>query len=207
MLFEDVGPVTVEDEPRPANFREAARLLARISRTATENLDSCVLPADVYQANYLSQQRLIDDLAYVTNTSDKELEVIPWHIRKLYRDFPTSLVHNDYHIKNLVIQRGRLTPVDWPGAHLGPHLGDLYALLGETANNGVARDEVVEAYVSELGGANIREIKWQIEIGGTCWLIRTLRWLIEVGAPAIPIMRPWLPDLAKDLSTLVRRLG
>jgi len=205
MLFEDVGPVTVEDEPRPANFREAARLLARIRRTATENLDSGVLPADVYQANYLSQQRLIDDLAYVTNTSDKELEVIPWHIRKLYRDFPTSLVHNDYHIKNLVIQRGRLTPVDWPGAHLGPHLGDLYALLGETANNGVARDEVVEAYV--LGGANIREIKWQIEIGGTCWLIRTLRWLIEVGAPAIPIMRPWLPDLAKDLSTLVRRLG
>jgi hypothetical protein len=48
----------------------------------------------------------------------------------------------------------------------------------------------------------MKQLDWQLRIGGLCWLIKTLRWLVYGGTDIIPGSDSWIPDLLKDVEHL-----
>lgn len=63
-----------------------------------------------------------------------------------------SLVHGDFHAKNLVrTPDGRIVVVDWPGAHVHHHLGDLYCLAQEADRGGLGPGRAAELYAAATG--------------------------------------------------------
>jgi len=48
----------------------------------------------------------------------------------------------------------------------------------------------------------LKQLDWQLRIGGLCWVIKTLRWLVYGGTDIIPGSDSWIPDLLKDVEHL-----
>lgn len=98
-------------------------------------------------------------------------------------------------------------PIDWSIAYVSPHLGDLYCLTTEAhAWCNLSREEMISAYL-EGSGLQIDQLRWQLRIGGLCWLIKTLRWLVYGGTAIIPGSEPWIPDLLKDVESLYQEMA
>lgn len=126
-------------------------------------------------------------------------------MKKLYQAIPLTLVHHDYHAKNLLIQGEHILPIDWSIAYLSPHLGDLYCLITEAhAWCNLSKDHILSAYINESRtDLSLEQLNWQLRIGGLCWLIKTLRWLVYGGTDTIPGSEAWIPDLMNDLESLM----
>jgi hypothetical protein len=212
MIMEDAGRYNLEQQPEPDHFLEAARELARLRERASANLvmnipSNIISFYSVSAADFLS---LLNDLLRSDRISDDRAllrlqNTFPNELNKLYQTLPLTLVHHDYHAKNLLIQEQGILPIDWSIAYLSPHLGDLYALITEAiAWSNVSRDDIVSAYLNEVStDLSLEQLNWQIKIGGLCWLIKTLRWLAYGGTDAIPGSDAWIPGLMKDLEDLM----
>ncbi len=127
---------------------------------------------------------------------------------------PYTIVHGDFHTKNLVHDRGSITPVDWGSAYLSPHLGDLYSLICDATDvlDDDAVQELKDLYVqrtTELGGEDQTAIslEWQLLIGGLCFDLRSLCWVVEEGIHSVPVSESWIDDLVSDIDKLSRVLG
>ncbi|WP_167859296.1 phosphotransferase [Paenibacillus cymbidii] len=213
MIMEDAGDKNLEQQPQPAHFLEASRELARLRMRATANLE-WRLPkkvVDTYSVSMESFLELHDDLLKSNplaeaNVLFKLKKVFPHHLDRLYRMVPSSIVHHDYHAKNLLIQDNGIMPIDWSIAYLSPHLGDLYCLITEAyAWSNLSREEMVAAFL-EVTDVPLDHLIWQLRIGGLCWLIKTLRWLVYGGTAIIPGSETWIPDLLKDAENLYQEL-
>jgi hypothetical protein len=68
----------------------------------------------------VESERLRNDATLLRAT-----ECFPGKLERLYQIIPPTLVHHDYHAKNLVIQGERIMPIDWSIAYISPHLGGL----------------------------------------------------------------------------------
>ncbi|AJS58582.1 phosphotransferase [Paenibacillus sp. IHBB 10380] len=212
MIIEDAGKRNLEQQPEPEYFLEASRELARLRVRATANLR--VIPRktiEVYSVSTDEFLQLLDDLL-----KSKKLEknrvllkvkrVLPRHLEKLYQMVPTSLVHHDYHAKNLLIQDNGIMPIDWSIAYLSPHLGDLYCLITEAqAWSNLSREDMISPFL-DVTDFHIDHLNWQVRIGGLCWLIKTLRWLVYGGTEIIPGSEAWIPDLLNDVENLYQEL-
>ncbi|MEJ8304978.1 phosphotransferase [Saccharibacillus sacchari] len=214
MVMEDVGEHNVEQQPHPAHFLEAARELARLRTRASRLLDRKISPETI-DAHYVSAEdflKLLDDLLNSEHLAGNEVlsqlaKKLPDPLEKLYRTVPNSIIHHDYHAKNLVIQENGIAPIDWPNAYLSPHLGDLYCLLGEASfRSQVARTEMLSAFL-EASDLHINDLRRQLPIGGICWLIKTLHWLVHGGTAIIPGSDAWIPDLLNDAKQLYREMS
>ncbi|MCM3627771.1 phosphotransferase [Paenibacillus glycanilyticus] len=213
MVMEDAGDSNLEEQPMPAYFLEAARELARFRLAATANLES--LPKEVINAHTVSSEDflcLLEDLLRSDRLAGsisllRLRELLPPHLAKLEHSVPLSIVHHDYHAKNLLIQHnGGIMPIDWSNGYLSPHLGDLYRLILEAqAFGGLSKEEVIAAY-REDADITIEQLNWQISVGGLCWLIKTLRWLAYGGTEIIPGSDAWVPDLMNDVEILAKEL-
>jgi hypothetical protein len=212
IIMEDAGKRNLEQQPEPEYFLEASRELARLRVRATANFR--MLPRKTIEAYSVSMNRflqLLDDLLK-SDTLEKNRvllkveKVLPRHLVTLYQMVPTSLVHHDYHAKNLLIQENRIMPIDWSTAYLSPHLGDLYCLIRE-ANTfcNLSKEDMLSAYL-EVTNLHINHLNWQVSIGGLCWLIKTLRWLVYGGIDTIPGSEAWIPDLLNDVENLMGSL-
>jgi len=210
MMMEDCGTYNLEQQPQPELFLEAAKGLARLRDTATTNLESLseetlrfyTVPASHFLA-------LLDDLLRSPRLSGNAVLIrlqstLPTELNKLYEAVPLTLVHHDYHAKNLLIQDGRILPIDWSIAYLSPHLGDLYCLMNEAHFlSGISKEDILAAFQEESqAGLTIEQFKWQLRIGGICWLVKTLRWLVYGGTDTIPGSEAWIPGLINDLEGL-----
>jgi len=210
MVMEDCGTFNLEQQPRPELFLEAAKGLARLRDTASANLGSLseeilriyTVPASHFLA-------LLDDLLRSPRLSGNDVLLrlqgtFPTELNKLYETAPLTLVHHDYHAKNLLIQGERILPIDWSIAYLSPHLGDLYSLMHEAHSlSGISKDDIITAFHEESRtGLTFEQLNWQLRIGGICWLIKTLRWLVYGGTDIIPGSEAWIPDLMNDLDSL-----
>ncbi|RAP76132.1 phosphotransferase [Paenibacillus montanisoli] len=211
MIMEDAGELNLEQQPLPVHFLEAARELARLRARATANLEKRVLTKEIVNAYSVSMNdflALLDDLLKSPKLTEasvlrKVKKALPARLERLYQTVPISIVHHDYHAKNLLIQEdGGMMPIDWSIAYLSPHLGDLYCLTTEArALCGLSRDEIMAAYL-EAAELPADQLNWQLRIGGICWLIKTLRWLAYGGTEIIPGSEAWIPDLSKDVEHL-----
>jgi len=207
--MEDAGEHNLEQQPHPAYFLEASRELARLRVRATTNLERTI-PKKIIDAYSVSKDNFLELLNALlesgkfaeNNVLLKLQTVLPRHLERLYRIVPTSIVHHDYHAKNLLIQDKGIMPIDWSIAYLSPHLGDLYSLTTEArAWSNLSREDIISAYL-EITGLQIDHLTWQLQLGGLCWLIKTLRWLVYGGTDLIPGSETWIPDLLKDVEGL-----
>lgn len=214
ILMEDAGMPSLEEQPQPGLFLEAARELARLRMRATADAER-VLSKKVIESYSVSKDRFVtqlDDLLksgilFENSTLRIIRAVFPRHLELLYEQVPISLVHHDYHAKNLLIQGNSMMPIDWSNAYLSPHLGDLYCLVTEAlAWSDLPREDVISAY-HDVTDVPIDKLNWQINIGGLCWIIRTLHWLVNGGTAVIPGSEVWIPDLLQDAEQLYSQLN
>lgn len=213
MIMEDAGKSNLEQQPQPDYFIEASRELARLRVKATANLERMV-PRKIIDAYSVSMDnflQLLDDLLKSTKLAEYRVllnvkRVLPRHLENLYQMVPISLVHHDYHAKNLLIQDDGIMPIDWSIAYLSPHLGDLYCLITEALDmSNVSREDIISSYL-EVTEFPIDHLSWQVRVGGLCWLIKTLRWLVYGGTDIIPESEAWIPDLLNDVENLYQEL-
>lgn len=215
IVMEDAGGRNLEEHPEAACFLEAARELARLRATATRNLANGLADAKDVATHTLSPDHLLtflDDLLrapLLAGNADlaRLRALLPSQLEKLYRTVPPTIVHHDYHAKNLLAYQGGIMPIDWALAYVSPHLGDLYCLIDEALEwSKLTKAEVVSAY---LGASELtcHELEWQLPVGGLCWLIKTLRWLAYGGTDTIPGSEAWIPDLLDDVGLLSRELA
>ncbi|RED59120.1 phosphotransferase [Cohnella phaseoli] len=215
MIMEDAGRDNLEQRPEPDLFLEAARELANLRKVASANLGAN-LPSEIQRAYTVSASdflALLDDLLKSNILSENNVlsrlqNTFPFIIDELYRTTPLTLVHHDYHAKNLIIQGNRILPIDWSIAYLSPHLGDLYCLANEAQTwSKVRKEDLVFAFHNEMDtDTSIESLNRQVAIGGICWLIKTLRWLVYGGTSLIPGSVTWIPDLMNDLENLMKEI-
>lgn len=213
MVMEDGGSNNLEQQPHSNYFLEAARELARIRTIAAVNLELNI-PGDMirlYTVSAADFLALLDDLLRSNHFSDNSVLIrlqttFSLDLHTLYDTLPLTLVHHDYHAKNLLIQGRRILPIDWAIAYLSPHLGDLYCLIKEAhAWSNVSKADMLSAFLNEAGtDLSIEQLNWQVRIGGLCWLVKTLRWLVYGGTDTIPGSDAWIPALMNDVEELVK---
>ncbi|WP_308639383.1 phosphotransferase [Paenibacillus silvisoli] len=215
MVMEDAGEHNLEQRPLPQHFLEAAKVLARLRTSAAANLEAS-LPKKVIDAYSMTANgflALLEDLLKSpklagSSTLANMMKILPPHLERLYQAVPVTIVHSDYHAKNLLVQAdGGVVPIDWSITYLSPHLGDLYSLTTEAqAWCGLSRDAIVAAY-REVSHVSAEQVNWQLLVGGLCWLIRSLRWLAYGGTEIIPGSDAWIPDLMNDAAGLCEELA
>ncbi|MCY7487229.1 phosphotransferase [Paenibacillus alvei] len=215
MIMEDAGKYNLEQQPCPELFLEAARQLARIRDTATMNIEKNMPISHIHQytetafdflthaKDLLRSPRLADHSAL-----SKLHDIFPQQLERLYHTQPLTLVHHDYHAKNLLIQGTQIMPIDWSISYLSPHLGDLHCLIDEAREySHVPREEMLSAFHSAMEqDCSMEQLKWQVNIGGLCWLVKTLKWLVYGGTDTIPGSDEWVPDLMDELELLVSKI-
>jgi hypothetical protein len=214
MIMEDAGPYNLEDKPNAHHFLEAARELARLRQTASIHLKKSDVPRELIDTYLISDQEflsLLDDLIRMKDNSifRRTKILLPKHLERVYKEVPLTLVHHDFHAKNLIVQDHRILPIDWSIAYLSPHLGDLFCLIHDAHYwSGLEQDEVILAFQQEIGSnqLNIEDLKWQLNIGSLCWLIKSFRWLVYGGTETIPESVNWIPDLMTDMSKILESL-
>lgn len=213
MIMEDAGEKNLEQQPHPAYFLEASRELARLRERSTANLERMV-PKKVIENYSVSADNFLGLLNHLLESKKlanndillKLKKVLPHHLERLYQMIPASIVHHDYHAKNLLIQGNGIMVIDWSTAYISPHLGDLYCLITEAhAWSNLSSEEMLSAYL-EVTEFQIDHLRWQVQIGGLCWLIKTLHWLVYGGTDIIPGSESWIPDLLKDVEKLYREI-
>lgn len=214
IVMEDAGERNLEQQPLSHYFLEAARELASIRTTASANLKW--IPDDIIHLYTVSAAQFLaflDDLLrselFSGNSALMRLQsMLPHEMNKLYETVPLTLVHHDYHAKNLLIQGNGIMPVDWANAYLSPHLGDLYCLIKEARiGSNVAKEDVISAFLDGEGAdMSIEQLNWQVRLGGICWFIKTIRWLVYRGTETIPGSDAWIPDMLKELESMVEGL-
>ncbi|MCY9763756.1 aminoglycoside phosphotransferase family protein [Paenibacillus alvei] len=215
MIMEDAGKYNLEQQPCPELFLEAARQLARIRDTATMNIEKNMPISHIHQytetavdfltyaKDLLRSPRLADHSAL-----SKLHDIFPQQLERLYHTQPLTLVHHDYHAKNLLIQGTQIMPIDWSISYLSPHLGDLHCLIDEAREySHVPREEMLSAFHSAMEqDCSMEQLKWQVNIGGLCWLVKTLKWLVYGGTDTIPGSDEWVPDLMDEVELLVNKI-
>jgi aminoglycoside/choline kinase family phosphotransferase len=217
LIMKDLKGMTLEQNSQHQDFVEAAKTLAKTRNQARLGIVEGKLTRKTYDENYISKENLIDDLKYISHQSEyietgqdvfikNALNMLPFQLDQLYRDFPITLTHNDYHSKNLIKSNGKIAVIDWASAYLSPHLGDLYCLINSAKDENITSTDLIDAYCKEIDVNGSYNIEWQIKIGGVCWIIHELRHLIDYGVKAIPVAREWIPEMIVNLHMLLEDL-
>jgi streptomycin 6-kinase len=217
LVLEDVGRETLEQRPTAEGYREAVRTLARMRATAARGLArdpslGAVLrrsPADFADLALRARtglDALRPDLAGALDAPARRLSE-----RLAAVDGPPTVVHGDFHAKNLVHgDGGRITPVDWPGAYVHAHLGDLYCLLREARKHGLGERvgaATLPAVFAEAAGVDPAAVPGQLVTGGLCWTLIALRWVVEEGVRAVPEAGGWIDELVAEARALAEDGG
>lgn len=214
LVLEDVGYGTLEQQPGAAGFHAAISALAGMRVTAARRLSadpSIAAGLRTADADLVETARRADaglaairpDLAGCLEHPTQAL------VHRLARstDEAETLVHGDFHAKNLLqAPDGRIVVIDWPGAYVHHHLGDLYCLAREAdggpgPGSGLGR---AAGLFAEKTGADPGAVADRMVTGGLCWTLLALRWLAEEGVRAVPESRDWIDELVTDCQRLAR---
>jgi len=193
MVLEDVGRVTLEQEPSAEGFLAAAGLLAEIRGHAVSG-PSGFPPERV--------KELADRIGRISFDVGPLTEALA----ALHRDASLAVVHGDFVPKNLVTDGTRWTAVDWPLVYLAPYLSDLYTLIRDAVSLGHDRGPIVAHYV-EAAGADPFLVDRQLLTGGACFCLLALDFVIAEGLRTIPDSESWIDPLLAELEGLVEQLS
>lgn len=213
LILEDVGPDTLEQRPTAEGYQEAVRTLARMRAVAARRMaqDPAIGMglrwttddfADTARRAATALAALRPDL---TGAVDAPAKVLVERLDRLSGQ-PDTIVHGDFQGKNLIHgPRGSVIPVDWPGAYVHPHLGDLYLLIREARNHEhvlkVDADDLIGVF-ARTAGADPASVFDQMMLGGLCWTLLALRWVVQEGIGVVPESADWVDGLAADLRSL-----
>ncbi|GAB3810810.1 hypothetical protein GCM10028799_04440 [Kribbella italica] len=195
LVMEDVGRVTLEQEPSLDGFLAAVELLAEIRSV------------EVAGESEFDADRLVELAAGISHASlaeRAETRLRP-AVDELHRLVRPAVVHGDYVGKNLVTDGRRWTPVDWPLTYLAPQLPDLYTIAREAVALGHDRDLLVRRYC-EAAEADRALVEQQTLIGGCGFTLRALAWVIEEGVHTVPSSKDWIDPLLEELDGLLDQL-
>jgi hypothetical protein len=193
LVLEDVGRVTLEQEPSASGFLAAAELAATIRSR------------EVSQRSEFPPER-VKEMADRIGRIDFDLSPLTEALAALHRDVPVGVVHGDFVPKNLVTDGVRWTAIDWPGAYLAPHLSDLYTLLRDAESLGHDRAPIVAHYI-DAAGTNRALVEHQLLVGGGCFYLVALRFIVEEGLRTIPESVDWIDGLLAELADVVGALA
>jgi hypothetical protein len=216
LVLEDVGRDTLEQRPTAEGYREAVRTLARMRALAARRLaeDPAIgaglrwTTADFADTARRAGVGLAAVRPELAEALDPATRVLTDRLERVSGD-PESIVHSDFHAKNLVHgSDGAIVPVDWPGAYVHAHLGDLYCLLREARKHGhgqrVGVDDLPDVFAREAG-ADPAAVREQLVTGGLCWTLIALRWVVEEGIHVVPESVDWIDELVADARSLAER--
>lgn len=190
IVLADVGRVTLEQEPTADGFLAAAELVARIHGAPVAG-PSGFPPS---RAKELAGRIDLDPGPLVEG------------LERLHEDAPLGVVHGDFVPKNLVTDGTRWTAVDWPLAHLAPHLSDLYTLIRDAVALGYDRGPIVARYV-EASGTDPFLVDRQLLVGGACFCLLAVTFVLEEGVRTIPGSSEWIAPLLAELADLLEQLS
>ncbi|WP_410785073.1 phosphotransferase family protein [Kribbella sp. C-35] len=205
LVLEDVGRVTLEQEPTADGFLAAAELAARIRSQATAGTRAPTSSPSSPGASEFPPER-VKELADRIGRIGFDLGPLTEALAGLHRDAPTAVVHGDFVPKNLVTDGRRWTAIDWPGAYLAPHLSDLYTLLRDAVALSHDREPIVARYV-EAAGADPALVERQLLVGGGCFYLVALTFVVEEGLRTIPESAGWIDGLLSELEDVVGALA
>ena len=197
LVLADVGRVNLEQEPTADGFLAAAELVAQLR---TKPVDE---PSEFGTERLLELLDRIDPIG-----ADLRQRITAYAVpalESLHSDAPPAVVHGDFVPKNLVTDGKRWTAVDWPSAHLAPHLGDLYTLLREAVALGHQREPVLTRYL-DASGTDPELVRRQLSAGGIGFVLRALSWIVEEGVRTVPESKDWITPLIEELAGLVEEL-
>ncbi len=193
LVLEDVGRVTLEQEPTAEGFVAAAELLATIRKRPVDG------PSEF-------PPERVKELADRIGRIGFDLGPLTEALAGLHRDAPTAVVHGDYVPKNLVTDGTRWTAIDWPGAYTAPHLSDLHTLVRDAVALGHDRAPIVAHYLEAAGG-NPALVERQMLVGGGCFYLLALSFIVEEGLRTIPESSGWIDGLLSELEDVVGALA
>ena len=193
LMLEDVGRVTLEQEPTADGFVAAAALVAEIHGKPVDG-------ASDFPPGH------VKELAARIGRIDFDLEPLVDALERLHRDAPLGIVHGDFVPKNLVTDGTHWTAVDWPLAYLAPHLSDLYTLVRDAVALGYERGPIVARYV-EAARADPFLVDRQLLVGGACFSLLALTFVVEEGLRTIPGSEEWIDPLIAELADVVEQLS
>jgi hypothetical protein len=199
LVMEDVGRVTLEQEPSLDGFLAAIELLAEIRSVKVDGSSEFDANRLVELATEISVRQSRPSVAERAETRLRPA------VDELHRLVRPAVVHGDYVGKNLVTDGKRWTPVDWPLTYLAPQLPDLYTLTREAVALGHDRDLLVGRYC-EVAEADRGLVERQVLIGGCGFTLRALAWVIEEGVHTVPSSKDWIDPLLEELDGLLEQL-
>jgi hypothetical protein len=193
LVLEDVGRVTLEQEPTAAGFVAAAELLAEIHSRSVSGPSG--FPPE-----------RVKDLAGRIGRISFDVGPVSEALVVLHQQAPLHVVHGDFVPKNLVSDGTRWRAVDWPLAYVAPHLSDLYTLVRDAVALGYERGPIVARYV-EAAGADPFLVDRQLLAGGACFCLLALTYVVEEGVRTIPGSSDWIDPLLAELADLNGQLS
>jgi Phosphotransferase enzyme family len=213
LVLEDVGGRSLEQWPTARGYEEAVRTLARMRVRAAQRLahDPAIGTglrrtvgdfADTADLVGDALARLRPDLA---GSLDGPAKVLMSRLDRLAAQ-PATIVHGDFQAKNLIHgPAGSIIAVDWPGAYVHPHLGDLYLLLREARHHErvltVDADALIMVFAQETR-TDPAAVRDQLTTGGLCWTMLALRWVVEEGIRTVPVSADWIDELVAETRSL-----
>jgi aminoglycoside phosphotransferase (APT) family kinase protein len=216
LVLQDVGRDTLEQRPTADGYRAATHTLVRMRADAARRLadDPSIAPGlrrttvDLLDTAHRVQRGVATLRPDLAGALDGATRVLAGRLDRL-AGAPETIVHGDFHAKNLIHGRGgRIVAVDWPGAYVHAHLGDLYSLLREAQQKGIAHDvgaAALPAVFAREAAIPATAVSDQLVTGGLCWTFRALRWVVDEGVEAVPESRGWLDELVADCRTLAAK--
>lgn len=106
---------------------------------------------------------------------------------------PSTIVHGDLHLDNVIVTNDGPVVLDWAGARLGPVAVDLARCLVEFSDGAPGGDDdLTEAYTAELttlGIAPPPELRDHVEAALLAFLPGTVRWAVRNAH--VPGSREW----------------
>lgn len=193
LVLEDVGRVTLEQEPTADGFAASAVLLATIRKRPVGG------PSEF-------PPERVKELADRIGRIGFDLGPLTEALAGLHRVVPVGVVHGDFVPKNLVTDGTRWTAIDWPGAYTAPHLSDLYTLIRDAVALGHDRSPIVAHYLDAAGG-DPALVERQILVGGGCFYLVALSFIVEEGLRTIPESAGWIEGLLSELEDVVGALA
>ncbi|WP_345629723.1 phosphotransferase [Rugosimonospora acidiphila] len=213
LMFEDLGRVSLADQPSIDGFIASARMLARLRHNAQGRVATVdrfrFATAEITDAWARATTGLTAVRPDLVNTLRRCEPLLAPNLRRLAETVPDTIVHGDFESKNIVLTDTGPGAIDWATGRVGAHLGDLYSLIRDAGLVGEPPDGIVAGYADEcaLIGTPVTDLEWQLALGGLVWTLRALRWVLEEGIHVVPAAITWLDELVQRAGNVTDNLA
>jgi hypothetical protein len=177
----------------PEGLSDAARWLARFHEHSADWLASASdeIRHSLYQYDDNHLRRCLDNLsrAWQSTRPPAWLEVVIERSREALQDYLSaspSALHGEFYPENVLVCGGRVYPVDWESAGLGPGAMDLASLVEGWPEQ--ARTQCIAAY-AEVAGREPEDVARQVDLGALCVHLWWLSIWPQRAAPTLERLR------------------